>query len=187
MENNTTTTFRISHREWKPKSTVQSLFAYTSLASFQSDQWYFDSGFSKHMTFNKSLVKNYSKGIDGVVTFGEGNIGEIRGKCDLLIVDLPPVRNVLFVQGLKANLLTNSQLCDDHYTVSFSKEKCLVTSLDGKSTHVGARSVDNCCMLQASNVCSWVSVEKSTLWHHRLGHLNFQEMNKLLKLKAILS
>ena len=137
------------------------------------------------MTGNKSLLVNYSDGTNGVVTFGDGNKGVIHGKGDLFIAGLPPVQNVLFVKGLKANLLSISQLCDDHYTVSFNREKCLATSLDGKSTLVGTRSADNCYMLQASNVCSRASVDQSTLWHHRLGHLNFRDLSRLLKIKAM--
>lgn len=108
VENNRTALVQTSHREWKPKPSLKFLVAHTLLAGFQTYQWYFDSGCSKHMTGNISLLINYSKGADGVVTFGDGNKGEIYGKCDLLIADLPPVKNVLFVKGLKANLLSIS-------------------------------------------------------------------------------
>ena len=120
VENRTVIPIKSSQNQWVPKQDIKSLVAHTSLAAFQSDQWYFDSGCSKHMTGNKSLLKNYSEKADGVVTFGDGNKGKIHGIGDLLLSDLPPVRNVLFVKGLKANLLSISQLCDDQYTVNFS-------------------------------------------------------------------
>lgn len=40
-------------------------------------------------------------------------------------------------------------------------------------------------MLQGSTICSRVSVDKSTLWHHRMGHLNFWDLDRLIKIKAV--
>lgn len=144
MESNKVNSLQSSQKEWIPKKDFESLVAHTSLAAFESDQWYFDSGCSKHMTGKKSLFMNYSENVDGVVTFGDRSKGKIYGKGDLILTDVPPTRNVLFVKGLKANLLSISQLCDDHNNVCFSKEKCLATSLDGKSVLIGNHSVDNC-------------------------------------------
>ncbi|XP_062103129.1 uncharacterized protein LOC133814150 [Humulus lupulus] len=178
---------------WRPKLTGSSqedkgisvLVAHTSLSDFKDDQWYFDSGCSKHMTGNKLLLNNYKEGTEGQVTFGDGNKGAILGRGDLVLKNLPVVKDVLYVKGLKANLLSISQLCDDHYTVNFSKSTCLVKSTDGCSVLSGTRSNDNCYMLDNTEVCSRVTLDKSDLWHYRLGHLNYRDLRKLVKLKAV--
>ncbi|XP_062088723.1 uncharacterized protein LOC133795284 [Humulus lupulus] len=151
----------------------------------EDDQWYFDSGCSKHMTGNKLLLNNYKEGTEGLVTFGDGNKGAILGRGDLMLKNLPVVKDVLYVKGLKANLLSISQLCDDHYTVNFSKSTCLVKSTDGCSILSGTRSNDNYYMLDNTEVCSRVTLDKSDLWHYRLGHLNYRDLRKLVKLKAV--
>ncbi|RDX82434.1 hypothetical protein CR513_36783, partial [Mucuna pruriens] len=37
----------------------------------------------------------------------------------------PSIENVLYVKGLKHNLLSISQLCDNGYDVSFNKGECI--------------------------------------------------------------
>ncbi|XP_062075335.1 uncharacterized protein LOC133779378 [Humulus lupulus] len=146
-----------SKEVWRPKLTSSSqeekgvsvLVAHTSLFAFKDDQWYFDSGCSKHMTGNKQLLNNYKEGTEGMVTFGDGNKGAILGRGDLVLKNLPMVKDVLFVKGLKANFLSISQLCDDHYTVSFSKSTCLVNSTDGCSLFSGTRDLRKLIRLKA--------------------------------------
>ena len=36
------------------------------------------------------------------------------------------IDNILFVEGLKGNLLSISQLCNNGYDVSFNKDECIV-------------------------------------------------------------
>ncbi|RDY10722.1 hypothetical protein CR513_04720, partial [Mucuna pruriens] len=43
------------------------------------------------------------------------------GKHPFLFID-----NVLYVKGLKHNLLSISQLCDSEYDVSFNKGECII-------------------------------------------------------------
>ena len=58
-----------------------------------------------------------------VVTFGDNNKGLTQGygslQADNVIID-----NIYVVQGLKHNLLSISQFCDEGYKVVFEKEKC---------------------------------------------------------------
>jgi len=42
----------------------------------------------------------------------------------------PSIDNVLFVKGLKHNLLSISQLCDIGYEVSLKKDECIVKKKD---------------------------------------------------------
>jgi len=61
----------------------------------------------------------------GTITLGrnwKGKITEV-GKID--IHPYPPIENFLFVKGLKHNLLSISQLCDNGHNASFNKEGCI--------------------------------------------------------------
>ena len=65
--------------------------------------WYLDSGCSRHMIGNKTLLKTLFEGKIGTVTFGDGSKSVIRGIGTMDIPGLP-----IFVDGLKANLLSIS-------------------------------------------------------------------------------
>ena len=82
--------------------------AFTALKARDSCLWYLDSGCSRHMTGSKGLFKTLFKGKIGIVTFGDGSKSVIRG---IGIVDIPGLsvfKDVWYVDGLKANLLSIS-------------------------------------------------------------------------------
>ncbi|KAL8109020.1 hypothetical protein AgCh_025203 [Apium graveolens] len=97
--------------------------------------------------------------------------------------------NSSLVAGLKHNLISVSQICDRGYHVNFYEEHCeIVSKSNGKITLTGIRhgslyearvstSIDN------SKVCllSRASLEDSWNWHKRLSHLNFNNINELVK------
>ncbi|GAU10419.1 hypothetical protein TSUD_419150, partial [Trifolium subterraneum] len=106
----------VTPKEWKPKNEdvgsipkidetlnkdqVAGLIAHTSFRASSREDWYFDSGCSRHMTgIDKFLVdmKTYSTSF---VTFGDGAKGEIVGIGKLINNSLPKLDNVLLVKGL---------------------------------------------------------------------------------------
>ncbi|XP_010480935.1 PREDICTED: uncharacterized protein LOC104759742 [Camelina sativa] len=98
--------------------------AFTSTSSEGGNPWYFDSGCSRHMTGNPNISTAYEETPGGKVTFGDGGKGSIRGKGQLEDVDQPSLINVYYVEGLKANLISISQLCDEGLRVIFTKVDC---------------------------------------------------------------
>ncbi|XP_050878662.1 uncharacterized protein LOC127082468 [Lathyrus oleraceus] len=97
-----------TRKEWKPKIVVYSLIAHTSLRAPSREDWYFDSGCSRHMTgVNKYLVeiKSYSYSF---VTFGDGAKGEIKGIRKIGCTGPPRLDDVLLMKGLTANLISIS-------------------------------------------------------------------------------
>ncbi|XP_050882935.1 uncharacterized protein LOC127086256 [Lathyrus oleraceus] len=91
-----------------------------------SNLWYLDSGCSKHMTGNINKFSNLNLKAKGFVTYGDNNKGKIPGKG---IVGAPPftsIKDVLYVKGLKHNLLSISQLCDKGFKIKFTKDECLI-------------------------------------------------------------
>ena len=69
------------------------------------------------MTGNKTYLTNYVEFSGGVATFGSGSKGKVPGKGTLNVKGLPSLKNVLYVKGLTANLISLSQMCDDNFFV----------------------------------------------------------------------
>ncbi|KAI3729842.1 hypothetical protein L6452_18513 [Arctium lappa] len=90
-----------------------------------------------------------------------------------------------YVDGLKHNLLSISQLCDKDYEVRFSKKACSVVNENGKLALSG-HSKENVYVIDMDSsttekVCflSNASSDVNWLWHKRLSHLNFKTLNSL--------
>ncbi|XP_022841840.1 uncharacterized protein LOC111365516 [Olea europaea var. sylvestris] len=121
------------------------------------------------------------------VTFGDGATAPIRGKGSISIAGLLTISNVLYVEGLKSNLLSISQICDADYEVSFVQKRCTVYDASGGVVLEGVRISDNCYgVLPNSNyVCSSAKIDMSELWHQMLDHVNYRSLSKLVKKKIV--
>ncbi|VFQ85161.1 unnamed protein product, partial [Cuscuta campestris] len=84
--------------------------------------WYLDSGCSRHMTGDASLLSNLIP-YDGTrVTFGGSNdFGLTKGLGNLVYKGLT-IQAVSYVEGLNYNLLSISQFCDKGYSLEFCKD-----------------------------------------------------------------
>jgi len=114
-------------RVWKPKVVNIGLMAHISLRASFREEWYFDSGCSRHMTGFKNLLDVEKFCTNTYVTFRNGTKGKIVGTRNLISNDLPNLDNVLLVKGLTSNLISISQLCDQRMSVNFNKSGCFVT------------------------------------------------------------
>jgi hypothetical protein len=82
-------------------------------AQKNKNPWYIDSGCSKHMTGDKSKFLTLSENKSRNVTFGNDAPGKIKGKGMVSLSNgKGKAQDVLFVDGLKHNLLSVSQVCD---------------------------------------------------------------------------
>ena len=70
--------------------------------------WYLDSSCSRHMIGDRSLFKVFESKKGGDVTFGDGNKSQIKRKGIISLPGLPDIANVLYVEGLRVNLLSIS-------------------------------------------------------------------------------
>ena len=74
------------------------------------------------------------KPVEGrVVPFGGMGKGKITSIGKVGIPSLASIHNVLYVEGLRCNLLSISQFCNNGYIVSFNKDTCIVKTKDDKS------------------------------------------------------
>nr|GEX15000.1 Gag-Pol polyprotein [Tanacetum cinerariifolium] len=153
-----------------------------------------DSGCSRSMSGNKDKLEDFEDFDGGEVTFG-GSTGKISGKGTIKTKNLN-FENVLYVEELQHfNLISVSQICDQTHRVLFTENECLVLSKDSPLLDP---SMVILCILRKHNLYTFSLNElapkdpltcliakalqnESTLWHRRLGHVNFKNMNKLVK------
>ncbi|GJV56201.1 retrovirus-related pol polyprotein from transposon TNT 1-94 [Tanacetum coccineum] len=149
--------------------------------------WCLDSGCSKHMTGDRSWLRNFMKKFIGTVRFGNDHFGAIMGYGDYVIGD-SVISRVYYVEGLGHNLFFVKQFYDSDLEVAFRKHSCYVRDTDGVKLIKGSRdsnlytiSVED--MMKSSPICllSKASKNKSWLWHRRLNHLNFNTINDLAR------
>ncbi|KAK2364787.1 putative mitochondrial protein [Trifolium repens] len=188
----------IVKKEWRPieesaalpKVEGVGLIAHISLRASSREDWYFDSGCSRHMTGEEKYLMNVRSYKASFVTFGDGAKGEIIGIGDLINHGQPNLENVLLVKGLTANLISISQLCDQGMKVNFTKSECLVNNEEGQLVLRGTRSKDNCYLWMPqegalTSTCLVTTEDEVQLWHQKMGHLNLKGMKKVISLEAI--
>ncbi|GJY72282.1 putative ribonuclease H-like domain-containing protein [Tanacetum coccineum] len=152
-----------------------------------------DSGCSRHMTRNKCYLTEYDDYDGGFVSFGDGK-GRIsrKGKIKTGTLDFD---NVYFCKEFKYNLFSVSQICDKNNNVLFTDTECLVLSsdfklLDESQVLLRVPRKDNIYSVDLKSgvptkglTCLFAKpiINESDLWHRRLGHINFKNINKLVK------
>ncbi|GJZ34654.1 retrovirus-related pol polyprotein from transposon TNT 1-94 [Tanacetum coccineum] len=119
--------------------------------------WYLDSGCSKHMMGDRSLLKNIMKKFIKTVRFGNDQFIAIMGYGDYVIVAFR--KHSCYVRDTDGVELIKGSRGSNLYTI-------LVED-----------------MMKSSPICllSKASKNKSWLWHRRLNHLNFGTINDLAR------
>jgi len=168
---------------WIKKEDNMCLVSHTALKILDTCLWYLDSGCSKHMTGDKTLLKEVQMGKGGRITYGDRSQSKVIGKWIIDIPGLGTSREALYVEGLKVNLLSIDQFCDNDLVVQFSKE-CNIFDSSGKWLMGGEKTADNCYSLSGLTTdppifSNKATIDDSELWHQRLGHLNFSDMLKI--------
>ncbi|GJY12380.1 retrovirus-related pol polyprotein from transposon TNT 1-94 [Tanacetum coccineum] len=133
------------------------------------------------MTGNRRLFTSYKAYDGGHVVFRSNLKGKVVGEGNITH-DSITITNVEHVSGLAFNLISVGQLCDDGCLVKFTKEDCAI-SKNGKMLAKGhRRNILYTCKLgdkSKQQICLASMVDKSTLWHKRLGHANIRLVQNL--------
>ncbi|RDX91960.1 hypothetical protein CR513_25976, partial [Mucuna pruriens] len=87
--------------------------------------WYLNSGYSCYMTEERFMLQDIRPNSRGWVTFRGNQKGKVTRIGRIGKHHFPSIDNILFVEGLKHNLLSISQLCDNGYDVFFNKGECI--------------------------------------------------------------
>nr|GEU41399.1 hypothetical protein [Tanacetum cinerariifolium] len=175
-------------RKWLPKlQPLAEPVAKWILKIIQICLWIIDSGCSKHMTGNRTLLTNFVEKFLGTVRFGNNDFTVFAGYGDVVIGSIT-IKKVYYVKGLGHNLFSVGQFCDKGLDVAFRKSTCFVRIEDGLDLLTGdhssnlytislnkvASNSSACLLAKASSSQSW-------LWHQHLSHLNFATINNLMK------
>ena len=146
--------------------------------------WYLDSGCSKHMTGDKSQFVNITFKQEGHVTYGDNNKGRILGRGSIGDKSNLLIHDVLYVEGLKHNLISISQLCDKGYQVIFKQNSCEICLPNLKEVMLIGKRINNVYLLDTSSSCSIGCLlsnhDESWLCHRRITHIHMNHLNNLI-------
>lgn len=153
--------------------------------TYYSNDWIIDTGASNHMTVNINFFSDLRDILHSAAGLPNGNRATATKEGTVKLSNQLVFHNVLYVPSLTCNLLSVSQLLEEHnYLVLFTHKFCIIQALNLKNLigagvqcngvyllrHVPRRS------LQANKV--GVS-EASLLWHRRLGHPSMKVVSSL--------
>ncbi|XP_074318518.1 uncharacterized protein LOC141655331 [Silene latifolia] len=151
----------------------------------ENNQWYLDSGCSRHMTGDKNLFLSLKPFNGGKVTFGDNKKGKVVGIGKIGISPSHAISEVYLVEGLKHNLLSISQLCDKGNKVVFHSYGCRII-IEGTSNVIleGQRKrnvymIDLNAIPTNSFTCMKVTLDDPCLWHKKFAHISSTILNKL--------
>ncbi|KAJ9552400.1 hypothetical protein OSB04_016445 [Centaurea solstitialis] len=167
-----------------------------------SHVWYFDSGAYRHMTGQRSFLFKYVERFEGYVKTAEKTPKPMVG-YGKITDGRYIIKDVRYIKGLGYNMFSSSQFCDNGYWVKQFQYGSDVNDEDNNvvlsarrngnlystvfrsipQTHPQFEALSNpknaiCLLTKASKEDSW-------LWHQRLCHQNFKDMNKLVSKRLV--
>ncbi|KAI5355061.1 hypothetical protein L3X38_007956 [Prunus dulcis] len=154
----------------------------------ENGEWYIDSGSSNHMTGNKELLIDINTNVTGKVQMPTGELVGITGMGTLVLdtwSGTNHIKEVMYLPGLKENLLSVGQMDEHGYHLVFGSSMCNI--FDDHSLHNLVMKVamrkNRCYPLSLSSndfIALRASVSSSTwIWHERMGHLHLKGLNQL--------
>ncbi|GJX04070.1 putative ribonuclease H-like domain-containing protein [Tanacetum coccineum] len=144
---------------------------------------------------DKDKLSDFKEFKGGYVAFGnDSKGGRISGKGTIKTSCLD-FEKVSYVEELKFNLLSVSQICDKKHNVLFTDKECLILSpkfkfVDEDLVILRAPRKNDVYSLDLKNIIpsggitclvAKATEDEAVLWHRRLGHVNFKNINKLVK------
>ena len=122
-----------NHQGTEREHDKEHLFAAHNCTTNSSDCWYIDSGASHHVTSRRDWFKSLEDITTRKILMGDNNPHEAVAKGDISIhtsvcgeQSRGLIRDVLYVPGIKTNLLSVSQLTQQGLLVEFLKMKCYI-------------------------------------------------------------
>ena len=156
--------------------------------------WVMDSGSTRHLTYDKSLLRNI-RPTQATVKFGNGAVStaELCGDLSMYVpgdtgINTLVLKDVLFVPGLGVNLMSVKQAEEKGCEVTFYGGRCTIRR-DGRVLMWAPRSGDLYALhaTYPSNeevtlaLFAGSTPAKASLWHRRFGHLSYGNMTRMLR------
>ncbi|MCO5591502.1 hypothetical protein L7F22_045486 [Adiantum nelumboides] len=155
--------------------------------------WYFDSGASRHITSRKDLFSSLDAAPAGKkVTCANNASYPIKGVGKILITisdgsDLC-LPDVLYVPGIKKNLLSVSSLAKNGLRVIFEDDRCIVRDRENGYSLITTGTLENGLFLldhyeKQIQACiaetKTQAMQDAELWHARFGHVGYGSLMTL--------
>ncbi|GJZ83334.1 retrovirus-related pol polyprotein from transposon TNT 1-94 [Tanacetum coccineum] len=153
--------------------------------------WYLDSGCSRSMTGVKSYLHKYVEQPGPKVVFGDNSSCITEGYGSINYGGIVFTK-VAFVNVLKYNLISISQLCDAKYIIQFDDKQRTIFNANKEIVLISPRRNDVYVLDMSSltpneaRFSAKASKSVNWLWHKRPSHLNFKNINKLAKQNKVL-
>ncbi|GJY51867.1 hypothetical protein Tco_0442714 [Tanacetum coccineum] len=138
--------------------------------------WYLDNGCSRSMTSVKSYLHKYVEQPGPKVVFGD-NSSCITEGYDLINCGGIVFTKGSFVNGLKYNLISISQLCDAKCIIQFDDKQGTIFNANKEIVLIAPRRNDvyvlNMSSLTPNGACFFAKASESVnwLWHKRLSDM----------------
>nr|GEW92370.1 zinc finger, CCHC-type [Tanacetum cinerariifolium] len=158
-------------------------------ASADASIWYLDNGASNHMTGTKSHFRDINERITGRIRFRDRSYVQIKGRGSILLGcknnEQKIVSDVYYIPNLKSNIISLGQLTeigckiimDGNKLTLYDKNKKLLIKVERSKNRIYSTRLQieaPICLLATIDNQAW-------LWHARLGHLNFDDINKMTR------
>lgn len=180
-----------SNKNSKSNGKRENLLIASLVAKEQSSlDWIIDSGATAHMTKFESVLLNKCAIEKKNVIVANNNSIDIKSIGDVkheVIINGQSsdivIKNVHYVPNICANLLSVRQIVANENKVVFDKNGCRIYNKEKELIATGSIVDDMFKLDIADNKCerSFISKssEKLVLWHRRLGHVNYHNMDFL--------
>ena len=164
------------------------------MAGIEENEWIIDSGASRHMTFQRDVLRHYEEfEKPELVGLGDGRTVEALGTGEVKFISYLPhnrrvvgwMSNVLYVPQLASNLFSVRASTLRENIVSFGSQ-CWIRNKKKRLICTGLPAGKlyklNCEVMKSlkgrANIAEEAS-EKIDLWHRRLAHVNVRQLRQL--------
>jgi len=175
---------------------VTAMISEVNLLDVNSNDWWIDTGATRHVCHDKSCFINLKELDDGKKLFmGNAATADIKGVGDVILKmtsgkDLK-LRDVLYVPELRKNLASGWVFNKFGFKLVFESDKFVLSKSGmfvGKGYALNGMFKMNVIASNNMNKASTSSaymLECSNVWHGRLGHVNYNSIRRLIKLDYI--
>lgn len=153
--------------------------------SDSDEVWLIDSGATNHMTKEESFFSTIDKSFQVPIRIGNGARLMTTGKGSIEVMTkrgIRVIKDVFLVPEIDKNLLSVPQMVRNGNEVLFKGNKCIIHSQSGEKI-AEVQMVRKAYLLRMTMAGESVNVAKaenlSELWHKRLGHSGFHNLQNL--------
>ena len=164
----------------KASTTMAWTAACNTSISLSSGTWVLDSGASRHVCKERSLMQNLQQLNQPVyITYGNGSTGVAQTMGEVVLNDRIRLRNVLFDPTAVGNLLSirTAAACGAQFNFAAS---CCTIRVNGRLVAIAQQHDGHYCLhSEHTESATALAAQTPQLWHRRFGHLSYQNMAKV--------